>query len=180
MNNRALKLFVICVVFLCAHSVSAETLCNVKKIVDGDTIICEIDGTTERVRLLEVDTPESVHPDSARNVPMGKIASSYTESKLHGKTVTLEFEKNKRDTFGRLLAYVFVEKVNFNVELVREGFSPYYTKYGKSSKYDAAFISAETSARERKLNIWKNRDMENKYLQLKAKWDIDAKRKHYR
>ena len=81
---------------------------------------------------------------------MGKVASRYTQKKLIGKSVALEFElKRLRGNYGRLLAYVFVDRQNLNLDLVRQGLSPYYTKYGKSEKYDAEFRAAEKQAEKR-------------------------------
>ena len=128
---------------------------RVIRVVDGDTIIVDYYGQAERVRLLCVDTPESVHPDPSKNEPMGKVASDYARARLERKTVTLEFEGSRqRDRYGRLLAYVFVDRENFNVELVREGLSPYYTRFGASKDYDAAFRAAEKFAQENKKGIW--------------------------
>ena len=53
-----------------------------------------------------------------------------------------------------LLAYVFIDSQNFNIELVRKGFSPYYTKYGRSEKYDEEFKAAEAYAVSNGLVIW--------------------------
>lgn len=72
--------------------------------------------------------------------------------------------------YGRLLAYVFVDGVNFNLELVREGLSPYYTKYGLSEKYDQEFREAERYARKHKLHIWGDPGLTKKYLKSKSKW----------
>ena len=115
--------------------VSAEM---VTRVVDGDTgDVLMPTGEVVRIRLLCVDTPESVHPDKARNFPMGQVASDYTKRMLYGKTVPLVYEDgNRRGRYGRLLAYILVEGVNYNVELVRQGLSPYYTKYGRSSTFD--------------------------------------------
>ncbi len=102
---------------------------------------------------------------------MGKTASRYTQKKLLGKHIELEFEGNRlRGYYGRLLAYVFVDRENFNIDLVRQGLSPYYTKYGKSRKYDAEFHTAEKKARKEKLNIWGDPELTKKYLRLKSKW----------
>ena len=144
---------------------------KVIRIVDGDTIVIKYDGKYEKVRLLCVNTPESVHPDKEQNIPMGKVASRYTQKKLTGKDVNLEFEiKKLRGHYGRLLAYVFVDGQNFNLDLVRQGLSPYYTKYGKSEKYDSKFRAAEKQARKEKLNIWGDPELTKKYLRLKSKW----------
>ncbi|HYX05353.1 MAG TPA: hypothetical protein VE912_01335 [Bacteroidales bacterium] len=64
---------------------------KVVRVVDGDTIVIKYDGEYEKVRLLCVNTPKSVHPDKKQNIPMGKVASRYTEKKLTGKDVNLEF-----------------------------------------------------------------------------------------
>ena len=102
---------------------------------------------------------------------MGKVASRYTQKKLTGKYVDLEFEiKKLRGNYGRLLAYVFVDGQNLNLDLVRQGLSPYYTKYGKSEKYDAEFRATEKQARKEKLNIWGDPELTKKYLRLKSKW----------
>ena len=97
---------------------------KVVRVVDGDTIVIRYSGKYEKVRLLCVNTPESVHPDQKQNIPMGKVASNYTLKKLTGKYVNLEFEiKKLRGYYGRLLAYVFVDGKNLNLDLVRQGLS---------------------------------------------------------
>jgi len=102
---------------------------------------------------------------------MGKVASRYTQKKVTGKNVELEFEIERiRGNYGRLLAYVFVDGQNLNLDLVRKGLSPYYTKYGRSQKYDAEFRSAEKRARKEKLHIWGDPELTKKYLRLKSKW----------
>jgi len=144
---------------------------QVVRVVDGDTIVIRYNGMYEKVRLLCVDTPESVHPDEKQNIPMGETASRYTQKKLTGKSVNLEFEiKRLRGNNDRLLAYVFVDGQNLNLDLVRQGLSPYYTKYGKSEKYDGEFRAAEKQARKEKLNIWGDSELTKKYLRLKSKW----------
>jgi len=146
------------------------------RIVDGDTIVIEYDGKYEKVRMLCVNTPESVHSDAKQNIPMGKVASKYTQKKLTGKYVNLEFEIDRlRGHYGRLLAYVFVDGQNLNLDLVRQGLSPYYTKYGKSQKYDSEFRAAEKQARKEKLNIWGDPELTKKYLRLKSKWGQHGK-----
>jgi len=101
---------------------------------------------------------------------MGKVASDYTKKKLNGKYVDLELEGKFRGKYGRLLAYVFVDGRNFNLELVRQGLSPYYTKYGLSQKYDQVFRAAEKQARKNGLKIWGDPELTQKYLRLKSKW----------
>jgi endonuclease YncB( thermonuclease family) len=75
-----------------------------------------------------------------------------------------------RGRYGRLLAYVFVDGKNFNLDLVRQGLSPYYTKYGLSGKYDKEFRVAERIARKEKLGMWGDPGLTEKYLGLKSRW----------
>jgi len=127
---------------------------KVLRVIDGDTIDIDYKGKHERIRLLNVDTPESVHPDKTRNTRQGKQASDYTKKRLTDASVSLEFDANKRGKYGRLLAYVFLDKKNFNLELVQEGWSPYYTKYGASKRYHDQFVLAQDHARIKGVNIW--------------------------
>ncbi|MBW2648477.1 MAG: thermonuclease family protein [Deltaproteobacteria bacterium] len=156
--------------FLLIPALSSAGQHKVVRVVDGDTIVVNYHGKYEKIRFLCVDTPESVHPDKRRNTPMGKVASIYTGNHLAGKYVDLEFEGKRRGYYGRLLAYVFIDGENFNVELVRQGLSPYYTKYGLSQKYDQEFREAERYARKHGVNIWGDPDLAKEYLRLKSKW----------
>jgi micrococcal nuclease len=163
-------IFAIIVLLLLPSALQATTH-QILRIVDGDTIDINYNGKRERVRLLCVNTPESVHPDKKQNVPMGKVAAEYAKGRLSGKSVDLEFEGSRtRGKYGRLLAYVIVDGQNFNLELVRQGLSPYYTKYGKSQKYDSEFKAAEKLARQDGLNIWGDPGLAEKHLRLKSKW----------
>jgi micrococcal nuclease len=140
------------------------------RISDGDTILVNYKGKPELIDLLHVNTPESVHPDAKQHIPLRKIASDYTKKRLKGKFVELEFEGTFKGRYGRIIAYVIVDGVNFNLELVRQGLSPYYTEYGQSQKYDKEFREAEKYARKHLLNIWGNPELAKKYLRLKSKW----------
>lgn len=130
---------------------------RVERVVDGDTLLVHVGTREERVRLLCVDTPESVHPDKSRNTPLGREASTYLKSRLEGLQVRLEgeTEDEKRDRYGRLLSYVIVDGLNINVELVREGYSAYETEFGKSRRYDHDFRRAEETAQGARKGIWK-------------------------
>ena len=167
----SLRAFSILIAFLLAlPSLSSATQYRVIRIVDGDTIVVDYKDNYEKLRFLCVNTPESVHRDKKQNIPIGKVASDYTEKRLTGKYVDLEFEGPFRGRYGRLLAYVFVDGKNFNIELVRQGLSPYYTKYGLSQKYDQEFRESERYARHNRLGIWGDPELTKKYLRLKSKW----------
>ncbi|MDR1068797.1 MAG: thermonuclease family protein [Clostridiales Family XIII bacterium] len=126
---------------------------TVTRVVDGDTIEVSLDGTKEKVRLIGVDTPESVHPDAGRNVPYGKIAAEFTRSHLEGQTIGLEFDVQERDKYGRLLAYVYVNDVMFNDLLLAEGHARVAT-YPPNVKYVERFTATQTQARENREGMW--------------------------
>ena len=125
----------------------------VTRVVDGDTIVVEINGTEEKVRLIGIDTPESVHPDADRNVEYGKIASAFTEEQIEGKLVSLEFDVQERDKYGRLLAYVYLDDKMFNEMLLAEGHAMVAT-YPPNVKYVDRFLEIQSQAREAKLGLW--------------------------
>lgn len=90
--------------------------------VDGDTIVVRFDGEEESVRLIGVDTPESVKPDTPVQC-YALAASHFTEGEVEGRTVRLVFDRERRDVYGRLLAYVHVGGRFLNAELVRRGYA---------------------------------------------------------
>jgi micrococcal nuclease len=127
--------------------------------VDGDTIRVRIPnppdslGVVETIRLIGVDTPETVHP--RREVEFfGEEASEYTKFRLLGKTVYLAFDWDLRDRYGRLLAYVYLEdKTCHNAEIIRQGYGHAYTKY--SFRFMDEFRNYEREARSGKRGLWK-------------------------
>ncbi|MGI6727697.1 MAG: thermonuclease family protein [Anaerovoracaceae bacterium] len=127
---------------------------EVVRVVDGDTIILDIEGTDERVRLIGINTQESVHPDSKRNVEFGKIASDYTKSMLEGKEVEIELDVEERDRYGRLLAYVYLNGEMFNKILLREGYAQIST-YPPNVKYVDEFADLQEEARDNEKGFWK-------------------------
>ena len=130
---------------------------KVTRVVDGDTIEVLLDGVTEKVRLIGIDTPESVHPDNSKNVPYGKIATAFTKEKLDGKDVELEFDVEERDQYGRLLAYVYLDGVMFNKTLLDEGHAT-VTTYPPNVKYVDIFTEAQTAARDAEKGLWDIRE----------------------
>ena len=80
-------------------------------ITDGDTIWVRLNGEKEKIRLLEINTPESVHSDESRNTTFGEEASDYMKSLLEGvDTLYLTRDETDRDQYGRLLRMVWLER----------------------------------------------------------------------
>ena len=114
----------------------AEAVVRVVRVVDGDTISVQLGGRDEYVRLIGVDTPETVKPDTPVQC-FGERASHFTKRRLTGRRVRLVFGAEPRDVYGRLLAYVYVaiptsstpqggkgrkrDERLFNAELARRG-----------------------------------------------------------
>jgi micrococcal nuclease len=98
----------------------AEAVVPVARVIDGDTIAVRLDGREEDVRLIGIDTPETVKPDTPVQC-FGPRASNFTHSRLEGKTVRLVLGAERHDVYGRLLAYVYLGKRFFNPILARRG-----------------------------------------------------------
>ncbi len=126
---------------------------KVVRVVDGDTFVVDFNGKEEKVRLIGVDTPESVHVDKAKNTKEGILVSDYTKSKLNGKTVKLEFDVSERDKYGRLLAYVYIDGEMYNKHLLEIGYAKIAT-YPPNVKYVEEFKEIQKEARENKVGLW--------------------------
>ena len=126
--------------------------------VDGDTIRVKISNppaglkSIETIRLLGVDTPETVHPQKEAE-RFGEEASNFTKEQLLGKTVLLAFDWDLRDRYGRLLAYVYtLDHRCHNAELIRLGYGHAYTKY--PFQFMEEFRGYEKEARESRRGLW--------------------------
>lgn len=101
-------------------SSGSRVAADVTRVVDGDTIAVSLDGRDEEVRLIGIDTPETVDPDEPVQC-FGPEASALTHQLLTGRRVDLEFDAERRDVYGRLLAYVYLDGRLVNAMLARRG-----------------------------------------------------------
>ena len=129
----------------------------VERCVDGDTLIVRFDdGTTERVRLIGSNTPETVKPNSPVE-PFGPEASAFTKRRVEEASgaIRLVADGDRRDKYGRRLAFVYLadSEVSLNEELVRQGFAKAQTQYRFSSEMKRRLEAAEDAARREKLGI---------------------------
>lgn len=147
-------LFSITVIFSLLITLTfAQDLYLCTKVTDGDTIVIRIDGRKEIVRLIGVDTPETVHPTKLVEY-FGKEASEFTRKMVRGKLVRLEYDFQRRDRYGRLLAYVYLEDGTFlNAEIIKQVYGFAYTKY--PFRYMEEFRTYEKQAREGQQGLWK-------------------------
>jgi micrococcal nuclease len=128
---------------------------TVERVVDGDTI--EVNPTlswTEDVRLLGVDTPETVDPGEPVE-PYGPEASAFTKQQLEGERVTLILDQEKTDQYGRTLAYVRIssQSETFNETLLKQGYAQLYV-VSPNDRFEARFSQAQDHARQAQRGIW--------------------------
>ena len=168
-----------------------------KSVIDGDTL--RIPSLPKTLRLIGVDTEETFKLESdareaeadwpgyvARHLqsgkpekfatPMGEKAKAFAQDFFAGaKSVRLERDRENqiRDRYGRYLVYVFVKHdgkwLNYNVECVRAGMSPYFMKYGYSNRFHVEFEAVMTEARAAHRGIW-NKD-EQRYPDYDVRLD---------
>jgi len=127
---------------------------KVTHIADGDTIDVDMNGKTEAVRLIGVDTPESVKPNSPVQC-YGKEASDFTKQNLTGATVRLEADPigDNRDKYNRLLRYVYLQDGTlWNQKLIETGHGFAYLSFQFSKQAD--FATAQAKAQGTKLGLW--------------------------
>lgn len=128
-----------------------------ERIVDGDTIVVYMDNVRERVRLIGVDTPESVKQGTAIEC-FGKESSKFLDSFLSdSKKLFLEFDpaSGMRDRNGRLLAHVFLHSgVNVNHEIISQGYGYEYTYRAQNYLYKSDYKSAQKQAQIHDRGLW--------------------------
>lgn len=127
-------------------TVSGEDIATVIRVIDGDTVDVSLDGNETRVRLLNVDTPETKHPNKTVQC-LGPEATAFLEGKLpKGATVKLEYDVERIDKHGRTLAGVFLPSGEFvNEEIARAGLGT-AAVFEPNSKFYARVLNAQNSA----------------------------------
>lgn len=142
--------------------------------VDGDTIIVEdSNGEHKRVRMIGIDTPESVAQEEERNNEYGVMASDYTKELLtNAGTLYLEYDVDADDQYDRILAYVWLEDVDdtFNVEniknsmvnaiIVENGYG-IAKKYEPTVAHDDILAELMAQAKENNIGLWQYQEFRN-------------------
>jgi micrococcal nuclease len=139
----------------------------VLRVVDGDTLTINHNGRKESIRLIGIDTPESkpnkkAKKDATRNsedlatiVELGKEAAKFVRTLVHpGDPISIEFDKQIRDKYGRLLGYIYLaDGTMLNEEIVRAGYASLMT-YPPNVRYQDRFLRAYHDARENNRGLW--------------------------
>lgn len=122
------------------------------RVIDGDTVEARFGGQVVDVRLIGLDTPETVHPSEPVGC-LGKEASAFTTRQLDGSRIRLEFDVERTDRYGRLLAYVWVGEKLFNEQILARGYASVST-HPPNLKYEDRFIKAQRKARNSERGLW--------------------------
>jgi micrococcal nuclease len=133
---------------------------RVTRHIDGDTVHITLKNPpqglnrVEKIRMIGVDTPETVHPVKEVEY-FGKEASDFTKRSLLDKDVLLALDWDMRDKYGRLLAYIYLPDGScHNAELVRQGYANAYTLF--PFQFLEEFRALEREARAAKSGLWAN------------------------
>ncbi|WP_284644670.1 stalk domain-containing protein [Paenibacillus silviterrae] len=144
---------------------------KVNRVVEGDTVQIDWNGKEETIRLIGVDTMESMHPSASKNVETGKIASEYTKQALTGVTVLVEVDVEERDSYGRLLGYVYLsDGTMFNAKVVSEGYAK-TAATPPNVRWVDLFTHLQTDAREDGRGVWASVTFETPITPSKLKYD---------
>ena len=128
---------------------------TVVRVVDGDTVQVDIDGQREKLRLIGIDTPETVKPDTPVQC-YGPEASAFTKQLLpEGTAVRIERDVEARDDYGRLLGYVYRadDGLFVNLEIVAQGYASLLTFPPNVAHVDE-FVAAARAAERANLGLW--------------------------
>lgn len=163
---------------------------EVDRPVDGDTVRVFIDGKSEALRILALDTEESGGGGNKPITPWGREAKKHAEELfIPGKKITLEFPgfepleeamERYRGNFGRLLVYIHIDGMDYQEHMIELGFSPYFNKYGNAhfEEYHDRYIAAERAAQSERIGVWDqvtvNGSEQRNYYVLGAWWALRA------
>lgn len=121
----------------------------IENVIDGDTVKT---AAGDSIRLLGVDTPE-IDWENGKHEFYAQKAKDFTVKNLKGKNVDLEYDTEKKDDYGRTLAYIFQNGENFNQKLLEKGYASLMIVQ-PNDKYESEFKKAVKEARESRKGVW--------------------------
>lgn len=145
LRNTSLSLGLVALLFLLPTFCFAETV-QYLSTIDGDSMVVKYKGRTQEVRLIGVDAPEW-------GQEYGTEAKRFALNFCYSKMLRLEFDKGRKDRFGRLLAYVYCGNRMLNEELIRAGLA-IAVKVKPNSRFFERFKKAEAQAKREKQGFW--------------------------
>jgi len=151
MRIRLTILIVILVIHFAGVSIAADEVVRVRWVNDGDTVILD-DG--RRIRYCGINAPEVAHEDRPAQ-RFGPEARDHNCKLVYKKTVRLEFDQERYDQYGRLLAYVFLKDGTFVNGKLLEGGYAYHVFRRPNTKYDSLLLRLQQKAMAERAGIWK-------------------------
>lgn len=150
----AIRLLLACLLLpALAHGQGARTLTGENaRVLDGDTIVARIGKRIQKVRYIGMNAPELDHPTRGEE-PGARAATEANRRLVEGRRVRLELDVEEVDSYGRLLAYVYVGDVMVNAELVAQGHAQVMT-IPPNVRHQELFLRLEREARRRGLGLW--------------------------
>ena len=147
---RAKKFFLLIILSIFCLSLTPAAYRSVCYVYDGDTIL--LDGG-DSVRYIGIDTPEIDHK-GGKNEFMAQAARAFNKKLVKGSRVQIEYDQERKDRYGRRLAYVFLENGDMvNAILVRKGLANVMLK-SPNVKYKAMLLDCQREAMKERLGIW--------------------------
>jgi micrococcal nuclease len=125
---------------------------EVDRVVDGDTAKVFIDGESEYVRYIGIDTPESVQPDAPVEC-FGEESKRFNADRIEGRRMKLVFDRERHDRYDRLLAYIYVDGKLLNAEMLRRGYATTLEVSPNTARANE-FSRLESEARDAGRGLW--------------------------
>lgn len=124
------------------------------RVIDGDTIKVIINNKEENIRFLLVDTPETNHPRMDGPQPFGPEAKEFMEEFMEGGKIEIELDVSERDHYGRILAYVYVNGVSAQEELLKRGLARVAYIFPPNTRYVDTYQAIQEKAQAEGIGIW--------------------------
>ncbi|MCP3926916.1 MAG: hypothetical protein GY714_30530 [Desulfobacterales bacterium] len=152
--------YLIFIIFLGFQITSAQSF-KVKWVNDGDTIILT---NKKKIRYIGINTPEVDH-GNIKSEPFAHVAKKANVNMVMKSFINLKYDFEKKDRYGRILAYVFLKDGNFvNAELIKKGLAHCLT-IKPNIKYKELFLRLQRTAMDKKIGIWRDfKNIKNRYI----------------
>ncbi|TYS59181.1 nuclease [Sutcliffiella horikoshii] len=124
------------------------------RVIDGDTIKVIINNKEENIRFLLVDTPETNHPRMDGPQPFGPEAKEFMEEFMEGGKIEIELDVSERDHYGRILAYVYVNGVSAQEEILKRGLARVAYIFPPNTRYVDTYQAIQEKAQAEGIGIW--------------------------
>jgi len=154
-SKKFLVFFFFCTALLLQCSAQTDSG-TVTAVYDGDTIKVRLaNGQEEKIRLIGIDAPETNSEDEKTRLN-SFYSKRFAFRSLYKKPVRIEYDWEKRDKYGRLLAYIWTEDGTlFNEFIIQRGFAAAYTRFKYRQEYRERFVKAEKYAKTKGNGMWK-------------------------